>query len=437
MVTALPTTALNAGDPDDGDYGRRQRGLAIAATVPIKKNKLGYSVPSQSGNGRYLVNLDKEPFCNCPDFELTGLPCKHIYGVQYLIQREEYELEAREEIEPEDDAPKFYYTQDWPAYNKAQIYEGDHFVTILREICDHVETPPQAVSAGRPRLPLSDALFGMALKVYTTKSTRRAMSSIRDAHSKYLLDTTPSPASIFKYTEDPDMKDLIRGLIELSALPLQSVDVDFAPDSTGFSSTTYHRWFSHKWGRKIKEARWVKAHIFTGTKTNVVVAADVTDVHGKGSADSVHLIPFMDTAAENFHIRRVLADKGYLSKKNLRAIAARQAEARIPFKTNSVPFTPNHKKDQVWIAAYHYYNLHRAEFLEHYHQRSNVETTFSMIKAKFGSQVRSKTLVARINETLLKILCHNIVVLIHEMYETGLEPMFENRTSQRLLALAA
>ncbi len=434
MIDQL-TTALGPDDVDDGDQGRRQRGLAIAALVPIKKNKLGYSVPSQSGNGRHVVNVDGEPFCSCPDFELRHLPCKHIYGVQYLIQREEWSRPALPMPMPER-GPRKTYSQDWPAYNAAQVHEDEHFITILRELCDHVETPPQA-AAGRPRLPLSDALFGMALKVYTTKSTRRAMSTIRDAHSKYLLDTTPSPASIFKYMEDPDMKDLIRGLIELSALPLQSVDVDFAPDSTGFSSTTYHRWFSHKWGRKIKEARWVKAHIFTGTKTNIVVAADVTDVHGKGSADSVHLIPFMDTAAENFHIRRVLADKGYLSKKNLRAIAARQADARIPFKTNSVPFTPNHKKDEVWVAAYHYYNLHRAEFLEHYHQRSNVETTFSMIKAKFGSQVRSKTLVARINETLLKILCHNIVVLIHEMYETGLEPMFENRSSQRLLALAA
>ena len=34
---------------------------------------------------------------------------------------------------------------------------------------------------------------------------------------------------------------------------------------------------------------------------------------------------------------------------------------------------------------YHFYSLHRAEFLQHYHKRSNVETTFHMIKAKFGT----------------------------------------------------
>ncbi len=436
MSLNRPTTALAPGEPDDGDYGRRQRGLAIAAVVPIKKNKLGYSVPSQSGKGRYVVNMDGDPFCSCADFELRQLPCKHIYGVQFLIEREEYELEARTEIEPDDEAPKFYYSQDWPAYNKAQIYEGDHFVTILRELCDHVETPSRA-AAGRPRLPLSDVLFGMALKVYTAKSTRRAMSSIRDAQTKELLDKAPSFATIFKYMEDPGMKGLIRGLIELSALPLASVEVDFAPDSSGFASSFYNRWFDHKWGREIRETRWVKAHIFTGVKTNIVTAADVTDVVGKGSSDSVHLIPLMNATAENFNIEEVAADKGYLSKKNVRAIAAIGANGRIPLKTNSVPFTPNHKKDEVWMAAYHYYNLHRAEFLRYYHKRSNVETTFHMIKSKFGAQVRSKTFEAQVNETLLKILCHNIVVLIHEMCETGLTLLFKNREQQRALALAA
>jgi len=29
-----------------------------------------------------------------------------------------------------------------------------------------------------------------------------------------------------------------------------------------------------------------------------------------------------------------------------------------------------------------------------------------------------------VHEALLKILCHNLVVLIHEMYELGIEPMF-------------
>ncbi len=68
----------------------------------------------------------------------------------------------------------------------------------------------------------------------------------------------------------------------------------------------------------------------------------------------------------------------------------------------------------------------RDEYLAHYHKRSNVESTFSMIKRKFGDSLRSKGDVAMTNEALAKILCHNLVVLIHEMYEVGIDPAFWN-----------
>lgn len=93
---------------------------------------------------------------------------------------------------------------------------------------------------------------------------------------------------------------------------------------------------------------------------------------------------------------------------------------------------------------FHYFQFKREEFLQHYHQRSNVESTFSMIKRKFGDFLRSKGDTAMTNETLAKILCHNIVVLIHEMHELGIDPVFwqpheknslcaENQVAQKLL----
>lgn len=39
---------------------------------------------------------------------------------------------------------------------------------------------------------------------------------------------------------------------------------------------------------------------------------------------------------------------------------------------------------ELWKKLFHFYNYKPEEFLMHYHKRSNVETTFSMIKAKFG-----------------------------------------------------
>lgn len=69
-------------------------------------------------------------------------------------------------------------------------------------------------------------------------------------------------------------------------------------------------------------------------------------------------------------------------------------------------------------------NDNREEFLTHYHKRSNVETTFHMIKAKFGQRLRSKTLTAQINEALCKVLCHNLCVVIQSVHELGIETDF-------------
>ena len=124
----------------------------------------------------------------------------------------------------------------------------------------------------------------------------------------------------------------------------------------------------------------------------------------------------------------VSGDKAYLSKNNLRAVQAVGGTAYIPFKVNSTAHQGHHKRDPLWERTFHYYNLHRAEFLSHYHKRSNVETTFSMVKAKFGAAVRSKTPVAQVNEVLAKILCHNICVLIQSVYELGISPVFDKDT---------
>ena len=73
---------------------------------------------------------------------------------------------------------------------------------------------------------------------------------------------------------------------------------------------------------------------------------------------------------------------------------------------------------------HHFYAYNTERFMQSYHKRSNVETTFMMIKAKFGDSVRSKLGRAQINEALCKVLCHNICCLIQSMYELNLRPKF-------------
>ena len=404
-------TALGPHDADDGDQGRQQRGMAIAATVPIRKNKLGYQIPSQSGNGSYVINLDDGVFCSCPDFEKRQEPCKHVYAVEFTIQRE------ADAPTSEPETVRVSLGPSWTAYNLAQTNEQEIFGTLLRELCAAAPQPPQG--KGRPRLPVSDMLVSVGLKVYGTMSGRRAMTDFRNAQADGLLSTCPSFSTAFRYMENPAVTPILKSLIEQSALPLRVVESDFAADASGFSTSVYDRWFDHKWGREKKQARFLKAHIMCGVNTKVVTAVEVTEANVHDSPPFPGLVA---TTADNFDMSEVSADRAYLSRKNLQAVVDAGAVPFIPFKSNSKP--EHTQGDSLWTKTYHYFRLFREEFMDHYHKRSNVETAFSMIKAKFGGAVRSKTPVAQMNEVLVKILCHNICVLIQAMYALGVEPDF-------------
>ena len=121
------------------------------------------------------------------------------------------------------------------------------------------------------------------------------------------------------------------------------------------------------------------------------------EIHGQWASDTKLLPALVNTTAQNFQITEVSADKGYASRSNADAIANVRATPFISFMSSHTG-----KGGGTWEKMYHYFQFKRTEFLQHYHKRSNVESTFSMIKRKFGDSLRSKTDTAMVNETLCK-----------------------------------
>jgi transposase len=137
--------------------------------------------------------------------------------------------------------------------------------------------------------------------------------------------------------------------------------------------------------------------------------------------DATQLPALLKTTAKNFTMAEVSADMGYLSHGSLAAIASHGAEPFIPFKPSSKCTT---RHPELWRKMFHLFQYSRDTFMAHYHKRSNVESTFSMVKAKFRDHLRSKTDVAMANECLCKFICHNICCVIQEMHELGIAPTF-------------
>jgi len=220
---------------------REQKGLEIAAKAKLQKSGDRWFVPSQSGHRGtyYTVKPDPaSPHCSCPDFECRQLRCKHIFAVEYVIQREfSFDEQTQTETCTETVTVKQTYKQEWTSYNKAQTCEKEKFVELLAELCKGVEEPAQKM--GRPRLPLADIIFASTFKVYSSLSGRRFMSDLRDAQNKGFLSQAAHYNSISRYFENAGLTPLLKALIEESSLPLQAVESDFAIDSSGFSTCRF------------------------------------------------------------------------------------------------------------------------------------------------------------------------------------------------------
>ena len=388
---------------------RQQRGLEIAAAKKLRRKGQLWIVPSQARNGAYVVDLSDQT-CTCPDYEARSKKCKHIYAVEFTIRRETLP-DGTTTITK---TIRVTYAQNWPAYNAAQTTEGTRFPELLKGLCDGVLSPPKKM--GRPSLPLSDMIFASVMKVYGTMSGRRSMSDIRLCQEQGRIAKTPHYNSIFNYLENPKLTPLLKLLVEESASPLKAVETDFAVDSSGFSTSTYRRWYDEKYGKTRSKAKWIKAHLMIGVKTNVVTSAEIIDGM---SHDTNYLPDLTESTAKRFTLSEISADKAYLSKLNVDVIESFGAVPYIPFKSNSTGEGP-----ELWRKMWHFYQFNRMEFLQHYHKRSNIESTFSMIKAKFGGAVRSKKPTAQINEIFCKVICHNLCVLIQSIYELGIDPTF-------------
>jgi hypothetical protein len=265
--------------------------------------------------------------------QFTGPRCKHIFAVEYVIQRE-YIDDGQTQTFTETVTVKKTYKQEWPAYNAAQVNEKSEFQKLLHELCNGIGEPSQKM--GRPRLPLEDMIFSACFKVYSTVSGRRFMSDLRDAQGKGYITKTPHYNSIFNYLEDEKMTTYLKMLIEESSLPLQAIESDFAVDLSGFSTCRFTQWVQAKYSDPVQMTKreWIKVHLMCGVKTNIVTAVEISDRFG---GDSPYFKGLVETTGSNFTMQEVSADKAYISAGNLQTVIDHHAMPYIPFKSNSGP----------------------------------------------------------------------------------------------------
>ncbi len=383
---------------------REKRGVAIARKGGlVQKTRDLWIVPSQSHEGSWVVDWTAGKLsCTCPDFSTRAEFCKHIFASLYYSGRIEMPK------------PKITYSQNWSAYNAAKKNEGRHFRDLLSALCHGIHMKPQSGS-GRPKAALGDVVFGCVYKAYTGHSGRRVTSDLKKLADEGFLSRAPSYNTISLYMRCHDLTPLLRTLVHETSAPLASVEKVIAIDSSGFSTRVYDCYFESRHGRHNRKAQYLTAHAAFGVDTQIV-----TDLLVNNEGDATQFRELLSQTTHRFNLDEVLADKAYSSKANLAHADALGITPYIPFREG----TGTGKGPQIWKTMFHYYKYKEAEFKTHYHQRSNAETGFSMVKRNQGGSLLSKTYVAQVNEVYCKFLVHNICVLIASIYELGIQPEF-------------
>lgn len=395
---------------------REERGRQLARVAQIKRIGRRWAVPSQtSASERYLVDVEGAA-CTCPDYEERRSTCKHMHAVLFWIAWGRDVGADGCVTETVTIRRKTYPQPCWAAYNASQIHEREYVERLLTALCAGIPQPARKPGPGRKPLRLADLVFAVILKVFLAMSNRRAQSDLRESAARGNLGTVGHFNAISKFLADPASTAILTSLIEESAAPLCAIENgQYAIDSSGFSTVSYDRWFDQKHGKLHAQHPWVKLHVMCGTVTHAITSARVTS-----EADCPQLPALLANTMKHHDVHEVSADKAYSSVENHNVLEAFGVEAFIPFKVNAVV----NAKAPVWSRHLVEFTLNQERFLPHYHRRSNVETVFAMIKARFGAAVASRLPTAQVNEVLAMCVAHNLCCLVKAIFTAGIAPTF-------------
>ena len=309
------------------------------------------------------------------------------------------------------------YSQDWRIYYQACRTEKLMFLRIIKDAVDYLAIEKNYCGNGRPAAFFSDIIKSICIKSYHNLSTWRLESELRMAKSMGIIDNVYKKSCISKYMNSKEVVEFLNELYKIIAEPLIPIETQYAIDATGIANAyKSKKWIDVKFDKQEHKS-YNKLHILSGTLSNIIAAAKVTE-------GIKHESPFLKDLvndAKRFKMKEVSADPGYLSRKNCDIISSAGAVPYILPKKNTTAYS---KGAFAWNRMINMWRKHQMLFASHYHRRSNVESTFGSIKRKWGDFCRCKLINTQQSEILSRIVCHNASVLSESMLSNDLKPVF-------------
>jgi hypothetical protein len=216
------------------------------------------------------------------------------------------------------------------------------------------------------------------------------------------LQILPGKSTIQRCLAQTKM-DMLRTINSILLQDWMERKLNILLDASGIRIVGRSVWFSLKAKRSISRRECDKIHIAVCSDVHAILNWFITE--GKR-----HDSPFFKRLLAPFKfLGFVLADVGYLSRKNVQYVFDRKGAVFIPFKSNS---TAKPKSHPAWKFLFQLWGRLWSLCKGIYNQRPKVEAVFSALKKRYGDHLNSKGARMRRREMEMRFIAYNIRIVI-------------------------
>lgn len=243
---------------------------------------------------------------------------------------------------------------------------------------------------------------------------------LRKTYKDYEIETRRDPrlCKVFGMDVLPSRSTLQRGMTMFSMSLLREFNVlllqrflrprvNALLDASGIRIIGRSIWFSIRVKKRISRRECDKVHLAVCNDQLLVLNWFISNSRRNDCPFFVRLLkPFT-------RLGLVIADPGYLSRRNAQYVVDRGGSPFIWIKKN---VTARAKGSFAWSSMVRLFRTFQVLFKRIYNKRSRIEAVFAALKKRYGDQLYSKTWHMRRREMAMRFIAYNVKLIIYIQY---------------------
>jgi len=285
-------------------------------------------------------------------------------------------------------------------------YKFKKFSKIVAKLCIFGEIPVYFSKFSNKIFTNIQHLFLLVAKENTTYGYRKFVESLYDSKiPQYIsLKRIPHFTTLQKFASRLEAK-LLEKLIFMTRNLFKKQGTFFGADSTGMELDHASSHYCKRIDRIKPVKGFVNLNALSDLYNKIIL---VTKIRKKRRHDCVDFMP-MFNKIKHLDFDYFVADKGYDSEKNHKAIFEAKKHSLISLKNQKLPIRLTKGRYRKLAKRNFEYGL--------YTQREITESIFSAIKRKYGAKLKARKFKTQKIELLCKILSYNIERAIRSLWK--------------------